>query len=286
MRHRLLPSLAVAALLLAGCASQEVHNRSSVVDYLYPRSKQEVVQPSIPTLRLPLKVGIAFVPAQFTQGSAGFWGGRVGSTVLTEAQKTALLERLAGHFRGYDFVGSIEVIPSAYLTPAGGFANLDQIRTMYGIDVVALVSYDQVQFTDQGLLSLSYWTLVGAYLVTGEKNDTSTLMDTAVYDIASRKLLFRAPGTSHVKGSSTPVNLAQSLREDGVKGFEDANRMMVANLDQQLTVFRQRVKERPQEVRIERTAGYSGGGALGGAATLAAVLALVAGAATAARRSS
>lgn len=255
------------ALLLAGCASQEVHNRSSVVDYLYPRSKPEVIQPAIPTLRLPLKVGIAFVPEQATRSSGGtLWTGRASATPLTEAQKTALLETLAAHFRRYDFVSSIEVVPSSYLMPGGSFTNLDQIRTMYGIDVVALVSYDQVQFTDEGFLSLSYWTLVGAYTVAGEKNDTSTLMDTAVYDIPSRKLLFRAPGTSQVKGSATPVNLGEALRADSRKGFEEANRLMLVNLDQQLTAFRQRVKDRPQDVRIEHSPGYSGGGALGDAA--------------------
>lgn len=262
-------------ILLSACGTQEVRNRSSVVDYLYPRSKQEVVQPSIPTLRLPLKVGIAFVPEQPARTSGfGLWGRPSTAGALTEARKTALLETLAAHFRRYDFVGSIEVVPSAYLTAGGSFTNLEQVRTMYGIDVVALVSYDQVQFTDQGLLSLTYWTLVGAYVVSGEKNDTSTLMDTAVYDIASRKMLFRAPGNSQVKGSSTPVNLAESLREDSAKGFEQANQLMLASLDQQLAAFRQRLKDRPDEVRVERSAGYSGGGALEGA-WLMALLGLV-----------
>jgi len=256
----------VLMILLSACGTQEVRNRSSVVDYLYSRSKQEVVQPSIPTLRLPLKVGIAFVPEQPARTSGfGLWGRPSTAGALTEARKTALLETLAAHFRRYDFVGSIEVVPSAYLTAGGSFTNLEQVRTMYGIDVVALVSYDQVQFTDQGLLSLTYWTLVGAYVVSGEKNDTSTLMDTAVYDIASRKMLFRAPGNSQVKGSSTPVNLAESLREDSAKGFEQANQLMLASLDQQLVAFRQRLKDRPDEVRVERSAGYSGGGALEGA---------------------
>jgi rhombotail lipoprotein len=268
---------AVCLLCLGGCASQTVHHSSSVVDYLYPRAKQEIIQPSVPTLRLPLKVGLAFVPERRSQSEGGFWNWSraVAGPALTEARKTALLETLASHFRRYDFVGTIEVIPSAYLTQAGGFSNLDQLRTMYGVDVVALVSYDQVQFTDEGVWSLSYWTLVGAYVVTGEKNDTSTLMDTAVYDVASRKMLFRAPGTSQIKGSSTPVNLAQALREDSAKSFELANGQMVANLDTQLTAFRQRVKERPEEVRVERAPGYSGGGALGVAELILAGLACV-----------
>ncbi len=47
--------------------------------------------------------------------------------------------------------------------------------------------YDQVQFTGEGLLSLTYWTIVGAYLVPGEKNETKTMLDAAVFYIASRR---------------------------------------------------------------------------------------------------
>ncbi len=80
--------------------------------------------------------------------------------MLTEQEQMGLLNGVADHFKAYDFVKLIEVIPSAYFTAKGGFDNLDQIKTMYGIDVIALVSYDQVQFTDEGVLS-TYWTIVG-----------------------------------------------------------------------------------------------------------------------------
>jgi rhombotail lipoprotein len=186
----------------------------------------------------------------------------INSGSLTETEKTRLLERLADHFRRHEFVGDIEVIPSVYLTPNGSFANLDQIRTMHGIDVIALVSYDQVQFTDEGILSLTYWTIVGAYVVAGEKNDTSTMLDTAVYDIQSRKMLFRAPGVSNIKGRATPVNLSEELRADSLEGFELATDDMISNLDFELTNFRDRVKTRPERARIVYREGYSGGGAL------------------------
>lgn len=109
-------------------------------------------------------------------------------------------------------MSNIAVIPSDYLTRGGSFTNLNQIKNMYDIDVIALVSYDQVQFTNSDFLSLSYWTLVGAYVVSGDKNDTNTMIDTAVFDIDSRSMLFRAPGTSNVKGRSTPIELKQELR--------------------------------------------------------------------------
>lgn len=262
-----LPVLFVVLLaVLAGCAGQQSRTRSSVVDYLYPKTAEQTVQPSMPTLNIPIKVGIAFVPEQSRQTrGANLWTGvNAGGHELTEAKKTELLDKVAEHFRGYDFVSEIEVIPSAYLTPGGSFSNLDQIRTMYGTDVVALVSYDQVQFTDEGMLSLTYWTLVGAYAISGEKNDTSTMLDTAVYDIPSRKLLFRAPGTSHVSGSATPVNLSEQLRKDSIQSFEEAADDMIANLDVQLSRFKEKIKSGAGPVKIIEREGYSGGGALSG----------------------
>ena len=263
-RPALTLTLALIALLLAGCVTQpqQTRMRSSVVDYLYPGGADGAVEPSVPVLNVPLKVGIAFVPEQpaVRQGSL-VWAGRTERTALTEAQKNELLQTVAAHFRSRDFVSAIEVIPSPYLTEGGSFANLDQIRTMYGVDVIALVSYDQVQFTDEGLLSLTYWTLVGAYVVSGEKNDTSTMLDTVVYDIPSRKLLFRAPGTSTVEGSSTPVNLSEQLREDSLEGFRRAADEMIANLDVQLESFQARIQSDPDQVKIVRRPGYSGGGA-------------------------
>jgi len=225
-------------ITLSGCAGKQVRTNSSVIDYLYPKESKVVIQPSVPTLHLPLKVGIAFVPEN--QRSKG----------LTENRKIELLEKIAAHFRGHDFIREIEVIPSDYLTPRGSFTNLDQIQQMYDIDVIALVSYDQVQFTDEGLLSLTYWTLIGAYVVSGEKNSTNTLLDTAVYDINSKKMLFRAPGSSHIKGTATPVNASEELRQDSVRSFTIALEKMISNLDKQLEKFQEKIKQHPDEVKL------------------------------------
>ncbi len=241
-------------IFLSGCAGQQSTTKSSVMDYLYPKSNSKHVEPSIPHLNLPLKVGIAFVPEGRHQSRMS----------ITASMKSELLDKVADSFKELDYVGSIDVIPSAYLTPGGSFANLEQIKTMYGIDTIALVSYDQVQFTDEGVLSLSYWTIVGAYIVTGEKNDTNTLMDTVVYDIASKKLLFRAPGTSRVKGSATPVNLSEALRKDSNEGFKQATNEMIVNLKDELTRFEETVKKDPQMVTITHKPGYTGSvGAVG-----------------------
>jgi rhombotail lipoprotein len=207
-------------------------------------------------------VGIAFVPLEQSTTEHGH-GLPVSDATVNEAQKLALMKEVSKHFEQYPFVKSIELIPSAYLTPGGSFANLEQLRTMFGVDVIALLSYDQVQFTDENLLSLSYWTIVGLYTVSGERNDTHTMLDAVVYDIASRKMLFRAPGISHIKGSGTPVDLSKQLRQDSQRGFAVAATDLATNLDLQLAEFKDRLKKSPGEIKVVAKPGYAGAAAIG-----------------------
>lgn len=253
-------SLIMLILLVSACATQQTGSRSSVVNYLYPEGAIPAVNEQIPRLTLPLRMGIAFVPgsSKHHKSNALPWT-EVAASSLTELDKTRMLNEIKAHFTAQPFIGQIEVIPGNYLTAGGSFTNLDQLRAMFNIDVIALVSYDQVQFTEDSKLSLSYWTLVGAYLVSGQKNDTHTLMDTAVYAIESRKLLFRAPGSSQLKGSSTPVDLQLQLRQDSQLGFYRANTDMIAQLETELSAFKQRIKQRPADVQLVQSAGYSGG---------------------------
>jgi len=248
-------ALVVVLSMVAGCAGlvegKKSHETSSVVDFLYPNKSDATDKPTIPRLTLPINVGIAFVPGTSR---------RYSKHELDAAQKRKLMERIADNFRQYEFIKNIEIIPTPYLRPGGSFDNLEQVKTMYGVDVIALLSYDQVQYTDEGFLSLTYWTIVGAYIFKGEKNDTSTMIDAAVYDIASHKMLFRAPGVSQVKGSATFVNQSEELREDSRKGFELAADDLVVNLKDELERFKQKIKERPEEVKVIKSKGYSGGG--------------------------
>jgi rhombotail lipoprotein len=257
--------LVTITVLVGGCNTMGNHRASNLYAYLYSDQKGHVDEPTVPVLSLPLRVGVAFVPVDNPKGRNYSYADDL---TFSEVQKMDLMKQISEQFKQYPFVKSIDLIPSAYLTPRGGFANLDQIRTMYGVDVMALLSYDQVQFTDQGMLSLTYWTIVGAYVVPGQKNDTKTMLDAAVYDIASRKLLFRAPGIGNVKGSATPVNLSEELREDSKKGFEQAATNLVASLKVQLEEFKERVTNAPAEYKVEYKPGYTGASAFGGLETI------------------
>jgi rhombotail lipoprotein len=257
----------VAALgLISGCAmffpNNEHREASSVMDYLYPKHQAHVDAPTVPELSLPLRVGVAFVPEHGSRSSANpvTWE----NDRFTEKQKMALMKQVSDSFKKYSFVQSIQLIPSTYLTPQGSFENLDQLRQMFGVDVIALLSYDQAQFTDEGSWSFTYLTVVGAWVVPGERNDTKTMMDAVVYDIASRKLLFRAPGISQIKASATPVNLNEELRDDSEHGFDQAATNMVTNLQVELANFKERVKSSPTEYKITTKPGYTGAGAIDG----------------------
>ena len=267
----------LAILLMLGCtgcttwwADRKHHEATSVVQFLYPDKNLPFVQPQIPTLRLPLRVGVAFVPT-------GSRGGYMPASGLNEVQKTELMRKVAAQFKALPFVQSIEIVPATYLRPGGGFENLDQLRALMGIDVVALIAYDQTQTSDSTEAALTYWTIVGAYIVEGQRNTTHTLMEAVVYDIPSRSLLFRAPGTNSIKNHATLVRNQYDLRKSSVESFDAASAQMTTNLAQELELFKVRAKEAPETVRIEHKPGYTGGGSLD--AAFAAVLALLAGAA-------
>jgi rhombotail lipoprotein len=264
-------TLGFVLLASSGCYSwfgprERAHQSSSVVAYLYPNENEPLPPTSIPVLHIPLRVGILFVPPGQKNPRGGYYQPNSG---FSEAQKMTLLERVAKEFRGRDFIESIEIVPSSYLRPGGGFANLEQLRNLLRIDVVVLVAYDQVQFTSENFLSLTYWTIVGAYIFHGNKNDTQTLMEAAVYDIPSRHLLFRAPGVSQMQAGAASVYLAENLRTDSTKSLELATDDLVKNLKVQLEDFRTRAKEAPETVaKIERRPGYTGGGSFGAAFAL------------------
>jgi len=253
----------LGALLLSGCAAffgtsaKQTQRSSSVVAYLYPDQTNPLPPTSIPVLSLPLRVGIAFVPSAEPARARQASG-------ITEVQKTAVMQRVADEFKGLDYIQSIQLIPASYLRTGGGFTNLEQVRNLLGVDVVALIAYDQVQFTDENMFSLSYWTIVGAYLFKGNRNDTQTLMEAAVYDIPSRHLLFRAPGAGQVQAGSAAMYLAENLRKDSAASFDAATTELIANLKTELASFRERVKSAPGSVQIVAKPGYKGGSALGG----------------------
>ena len=223
---RRLGILIVVLLVVTACSfSRNVHRRSNLMAYLYPKSDVAPPLSSNVALQLPLKLGIAFVPAEY--------GGVVPADVEHD-----LLEIVKKTFQGREWVREIAVIPSSYLTPAGGFDNLEQISRMFGTDVIALASVDQLQSSDPGRMSFLYLSIIGAYVLPLDRNDTRTLIDVAVFHVPTRTFLLRAPGQSHITGHSTAVDVHTTLADKSNRGMTLAMQDVSKNLDEEVKRFK------------------------------------------------
>lgn len=242
------------ALLLSSCSmlvSQQTGKQSvssSLIDFLYPKKEQRAIHSEeIPVLTLPVKVGIAFVPSSGWQHDG-----------IHNKDQYELLEKVKSAFVKYDYIDHIEVIPSSYLAGGEGFTTLEQVGRLYDIDVIALVSYDQVTQSVENNAALLYWTIVGMYVIPGNENTIQTFVDTAVFDIKSRKMLFRAPGISKLEKRTTAIGIDETMTEKSMEGFNIAVSDMSKNLDDELARFKVRVKEE-KIAKVEHSSNYSGG---------------------------
>jgi rhombotail lipoprotein len=242
-----------------------------VLEYLYPEGKEASPAEDV-SLELPLAIGLAFVPESKSMGDSA----------LPPAQQEALLKRVKDAFVGVQEIERIEVIPSSFVSAGGGFENVDQIRRALGIDLIVLVSFDQTQFDDPNLASFTYWTIIGAYVIPGTENETHTFVNASAFDIDSRALLLHAPGQSVVTGTTTPIDVERSLREDRIEGFELAVDDLITNLGGALGQFREQVRagtvrgQGTPAVSVSSAGGAEGGGTgVGGAGLLEVALGLL-----------
>jgi rhombotail lipoprotein len=269
------------ALALAGCAGlgpllcwpecnspgRKSHGSSSLVSFLYPKGTDSVPDNQLPTLRVPLRVGLAFLPD------------RAGAPVegLEGARREQILQRIAQHFRSRDFIGEIVLVPDYYLRDVRGFDGLAGVQRLQSVDLMALVSYDQVRYQDDRGLALGYLTVVGAYVLKGTRQDVTTLMDMAVVDPATRSIVLRAGGTDTRVHNTTYVGSEVAGRKAAADSFDAAADQLIEHFDVALTQLQADIRAGKSTVKVQRRDGTGGGGSLGRLALLGLVaLALVA----------
>jgi len=133
-RYLVVALVALVAMAAGGCASMNKTTKqrqvASVLSYLYPGTEQTPpVSDQVAEVKVPFRIGVAFVPddtnAQFR---------------LPETDRIMLADKVGEAFKRYPFVTDIVAVPSLYLEPGGGFANLDRISALLKLDVIALVS--------------------------------------------------------------------------------------------------------------------------------------------------
>jgi len=247
----LLPALSgCTSLLFGGAETTRQGASSSLVEFLYPGGEvPPQVDRQMPSLSLPIRVGIAFVPSYNRDD-------------ISAAEKQELLERVANAFRDRPYVQSIESIPDTYLRSARGIHGMQQVAALYDADVMALVSYDQLSFSSERDSSLLYWTIIGSVIVKGNTNEVQTMIDTAVFDASTAKLLFRAPGINNNQRNATLIDNKRDLRKLRSEGFSAATDDMIVNLDGELETFREAVNE-GERAQVAWREGSGGGGGTG-----------------------
>jgi rhombotail lipoprotein len=260
---RMYPWLGLAMIFgLSGCANlacfsscqRHTQNSTSLVEFLYPNGSAPPAQDAQPQLHLPLRVGLAFLPSN--------GGTEIGPDA---AQKEALLQEIRKRFVSRKFITEIVVIPDYYLQGKRGFEGLQGVQRLYGIDLMALVSYDQVAHEDDNHWSLGYITIVGAYVLKGTRHDVSTLVDLAVVDPATRSLVLRAGGFDTRHGTVALINENRRLRETATEGFNVATQQMIDHFDSALTAFESDVREGKANVKVvsnRSKPSYGGGGSI------------------------
>lgn len=242
----------------------ETHNSTSLVGFLYPDGKLPPPTDTIPELHLPLRVGLTFLPSQNVSANSG----------LESVRKEELMERIRKRFADRKFVADIVIIPDYYLNSRRGYDGLQGVQRLYNVDVMAIISYDQTTHMEDNNWSLSYFTIVGAYVVKGSRHDLSTLIDLAVVDPTSRSLLLRAGGTDVRHGNSTMIDQERETREASAAGFSTATDHLIDNFDLALTKFENDVKNGTANVKVVHRESHSHGGGGGGAFTFGWIIAL------------
>jgi rhombotail lipoprotein len=218
---------------------------ASVLSYLFPGSEQAPPIPDqVAEIKVPFRIGGAFVPDNTS-----------GAFRLPESDRQRLAGEVRDSFARYPFVKEIIAVPSVYLEPAGGFSNLDRIAALLNLEVIVLVSFDQVQNAGATGWSFLYWTGIGAYVIDGDRYDILTTVETSVFDIKSRRLLMRAGGISTINGTATMVGFSERAREARTIGFDEAMKDMISKLHGAVKAFRERAPKDPA-IRLVLPPGY------------------------------
>ena len=241
--------------MLNGCAIfGEYRDRhtytTSLVKFLYPQGKLPLQDEINPVLNLPLRVGLAFIPDQSHK------------QVISPLLKNSLLENVKASFISKEYVNEIIIIPELYLQKTQGYSTLEQIKNLYQLDVMALVSYDQMVNAKENFLALSYLTIIGAYVFPGTGYHVNTMIDVAVIDVDSRSILLRAAGTNSSNNKIVPeAYRSQAYRENQNREFEIAMHQMQGNFVVELSKFEQRLRKKgPNDrIKVKYRKGYTGG---------------------------
>jgi rhombotail lipoprotein len=265
---------AALSLVLSGCGllagdscvfhcGQSTRASTPLVEFLYGDDRDPPKRDAEVTLRLPIRVGLAFLPPRSGNPQDG----------PPAAQREQVLRSIRENFAGLPYVADIVPVPSYYFDygyggsgQRSGMRQLQQLARLQRLDLVALISYDQRTDTHENRRAITYLTIVGGMIFDGTHNDTRTVIDLAVIEPEGKSLVLRAGGVSSGSGSTTAIEQSHALARQQRLGFDQATAQLIANFRSELADFENRVRAGTTDVKVVRQARDGGGGGGGGGA--------------------
>jgi rhombotail lipoprotein len=246
-RVSLVAALLAMPIVVTGCGSldgffgsekRHQHGSTPLVDYLYGDTEPPQATAQV-ELQMPIVIGLTFLPTARGSGP-------------TAVERDAVLQSIRERFSKLAYVRDIVIVPDYYLgnRRGSGFDELQRVAQLQRLDVIALVSHDQLSQTSQNKRSLAYLTIAGAFLVRGNEQATHTLLDLAVVEPRSRSLLLRSGGTSSLQQSSTAIELQTHRDRQQTQGFAQATEVLNDNFARELVAFEKQVREGRAPIRV------------------------------------
>ena len=171
--------------------------------------KDSLVSPHKEPLVFPATVAILMIPPTNIVMVPG-------STlhIAAESLKNELL-------KNKDYVNGVRIISSRDIK---GKVNLNTIRDMYGVDILAILTYEQDQrSTQNSLATFLNLAIVPAYTVPSIKLTTSTVVDGKIVHIPSNSIIFRTSGVNERSTYLTPVSTLEGRpNEESIAGLQSA----------------------------------------------------------------
>lgn len=229
MLKHLTPLLICLSLTACACGGSvhTVQRQSSLATYLYAGKESAGTVPQKRPLIPPVRVGVSFVPAD---------GKNLDIPETTKKQVIDTVRaQLATHKR---YVSAAYAIPSSYLRPQGGVAELEQVAREFDVDVIVLLAANQFQKHERNSLAAFLdITIIGGFVIPGNTVDTNTVLEAAVYHVPSRALIFRTDGSDVKTSRSTQFASSGAAHNDTVSSIEDASKKLVMSIAQSLVKF-------------------------------------------------
>lgn len=201
--------VAVLIFSVQGCAIGPRSTASEDLSQILIPVKDSLVSVDKKPITFPATVGILMVPSRNTL--------MVPNSTLWLAAAELKKELL----KNDSFINGVLIISTSDIRDK---ISLDTIRSMYGVDILAVLSYEQDQrSTRNSFATLMDLAIIPAFIVPSIKLTTSTVVDGKIVHIPSNAIVFRASGLDERSIFSTPASTQDGQpNEESIRGLATA----------------------------------------------------------------